>query len=47
MTDDFDEIIDEEVKEEVDYVSLGKAMRKIRTSAGKNIQCVKDSLYKI
>ena len=34
MTDDFDEIIDEEVKEEVDYVSLGKAMRKIRTSAG-------------
>ena len=34
MPEDFDEIIEEEPKEEVDYVSLGKAMRKIRTAAG-------------
>ena len=26
--------IDEEDKEDIDYVSLGKAMRKIRTEAG-------------
>lgn len=36
MAEGFDEIIDEEVKEEIDYLSLGKAMRKIRTSAGMN-----------
>ena len=36
MAEEFDEIIDEEVREEIDYVSLGKAMRKIRTSAGMN-----------
>ena len=34
MAEDFDEIVEEEVREEIDYVSLGKAMRKIRTAAG-------------
>ena len=34
MPEDFDEIIEEEPREEIDYVSLGKAMRKIRTAAG-------------
>ena len=34
MPEDFDEIIDEESREEIDYVSLGKAMRKIRSAAG-------------
>ena len=31
-----DEIIEEEPREEIDYVSLGKAMRKIRTAAGQS-----------
>ena len=34
MADELDEIMYEEKREEIDYVSLGKAMRKIRTSAG-------------
>ena len=34
MSEEFDEIIDEEAIEEIDYLSLGKAMRKIRTAAG-------------
>lgn len=34
MADEFDEVFEEGIKEEIDYVSLGKAMRKIRTSAG-------------
>ncbi len=36
MAEEFDEIMGEEIKEEIDYISLGKAMRKIRTSAGMN-----------
>ncbi len=36
MAEEFDDIIDEEEKEKIDYVSLGKAMRKIRTSANMN-----------
>lgn len=35
MPEDFDDIIEEGPKEEVDCISLGKAMRKIRTAAGK------------
>lgn len=34
MAEEFDEIIDEKIKEKIDYLSLGKAMRKIRTLAG-------------
>jgi transcriptional regulator with XRE-family HTH domain len=34
MAEEFEEIVEEEVKEEIDYVSLGKAMRQIRTAAG-------------
>lgn len=34
MSEEFEVILDEEVKEEIDYLSLGKAMKKIRTSAG-------------
>lgn len=36
MAEEVNEIIDDEVREEIDYVSLGKAMRKIRTAAGMN-----------
>ena len=35
MADDFDEIMEtEEEREVIDYVSLGKAMKKIRSAAG-------------
>lgn len=35
MSIDVDEIIEEETREEIDYVSLGKAMKKYRVAAGK------------
>lgn len=34
MADEVDEIFEEEAREEIDYISLGKAMRSIRTAAG-------------
>lgn len=34
MTEEFNVVCDNEEKEEIDYLSLGKAMKKIRTSAG-------------
>ena len=34
MADGYNGIIDEETREEIDYVSIGKAMRQIRTAAG-------------
>ena len=34
MKEEFNLVHDCDVKEEIDYISLGKAMKKIRTSAG-------------
>lgn len=34
MAEEFDEIMEEETREEIDYISLGKAMKKIRNAAG-------------
>lgn len=34
MAEEFEVTMDEEVKEKIDYVSLGKAMKQIRTAAG-------------
>ena len=36
MAEEFEELVEEEAREEIDYVSLGKAMRSIRTSQGLN-----------
>ena len=47
MAEEYTEMLDEEIEEKIDYISLGKAMKMIRSSAGINQKQVADDIFHV